>query len=61
MKLLQLIFTLLVLATSMSIAENNQNMSNEEAQYYTKAKKIWESLTPQHDKMKLANGVETQR
>ena len=59
MKLLKLIFTLFVLATCMSIAENDQNMSAEEAQYYDQAKKIWESLTPQHGKIKLANGVAT--
>ena len=43
----------------MSIANSDQNVSDEEVQYYAEAKKIWESLTPQHGKIKLNNGVAT--
>lgn len=59
MKLLKLILTLLLLATSISLADNDQNISAEKEQYMAQAKKLWESLTPQHGKIKLSNGVAT--
>jgi len=59
MNKLKLFFISMILCTQYIIAVETPTMTAEEEQYYTQMKKAWESLKPQHGKIKLANGVAT--
>jgi uncharacterized membrane-anchored protein len=59
MKKILILLTLLSLALTTIYADADRNMTAEEELYYTKAKEILDSLTPQHGEIKLPNGVAT--
>jgi len=58
MKNFKVVFLLAVMFSTYASAEQDMNLTAE-AQYKVEAKKLWESLTPQHGDIKLANGVAT--
>jgi len=58
MKLLQLLTASIIAFSSLTIADTPEdNVTASEAQYYSEAQKIFDSLTPQHGEIKLPNGV----
>jgi len=59
MRIISIFFALMIVFLNDSFAEQDINITAEKAQYIVEAKKLWESLNPQHGEIKLPNGVAT--